>query len=90
MHPSIPVLVVLVISGLLLSYRYINYRLGKIQRRKLEILRHKYKKALNGHDQNIALTLGIAYYTAIGRGKITDVDRKRVEYAVSLMVSEKD
>jgi len=89
MHPGIPALIALALSGLLLSYRYLNYRFRKIRRRRLEVMRHKYKKALNGNDPDAARTLGIEYYTAVCGGKITDVDRKRVEYAVSLMTNTK-
>ena len=87
-------IIVLIFAALCISFFTFMYirqkRNGKIRRRKIEAIRYKYKKALTGNDTETAFSLGIQYYSEIGKGKITDVDRKRVEYAITAMKLERE
>ena len=84
-----PVLLLLALSVALLALRLVRQQLKRMKKKKMGAMRHQYKRALEGQDAQLATDLGIAYYTMLGKGTITDVDRKRVEYAVMTMKSKK-
>ena len=52
---------------------------------KLRQLWRDYRDAVSGKDKEHAATLGLAYYTLIGKGKMSSNNRDKVSVAISEM-----
>ena len=79
--------IIMAVSGLVVSLVYYIGRERKKRSRciKLRRLRHDYRDAVSEKNKEQAAALGLAYYTLIGKGKISSNNRDKISVAISEM-----